>query len=197
MFTGIVSEIGEVLSQKKLGDNLNLSVSRPSNWDDLKEGDSIAVNGTCLTITELSDQAMNFTLIPETLAKTTFEGAKLKRVNLERAMRASDRLDGHFVLAHIDETGKVLTASGTNDDVKLGIAFSKDNQRLVIDKGSITINGVALTITKAEDAKLEVALIPYTLLHTTLSDLKPGDLVNLEFDALGKYVINALKQEGK
>ena len=171
---------------------MTLTFDRPKGWDDLLVGDSVATNGICLTVAAIRDKEYDCVAVPETLARTSF-GKKLpKKVNLERAMSMKSRFDGHFVQGHVDGTGQV-SAIKNNGERRLTITFDPKNRNLVMYKGSITIDGVALTVASVEDNNLTVALIPHTLEHTTLPSLKLGDYVNLEFDILGKYVINSLK----
>jgi riboflavin synthase len=192
MFTGIITDIAEVKHSDKKENGLKLTFKKPNGWKDLELGDSISTNGACLTVTKIDDDSYECFLIPETLAKTTFGRRVPDKVNLERALKADGRIDGNFVLGHVDEVGEVISFSKDNDWVMLVIACSKEFQGLVVYKGSVVINGVALTISKATIGSFEVSLIPYTLDHTTLGLLNNGDSVNIEYDILGKYVLNNL-----
>jgi riboflavin synthase len=191
MFTGIISDTSNMRLAKQDDSGMTLTFDRPARWNDLKLGESIATNGICLTVAALRATEYDCVAIPETLARTSF-GTKLpEKVNLERALRIGDRLDGHFVQGHVDDVGQV-SAIDTSDGQRLTITFDPKHRPLVVEKGSITIDGVALTITAVTKDSLTVALIPHTLENTTLYALKVGDVVNLEFDILGKYIQNSL-----
>ncbi|MBI2592197.1 riboflavin synthase [Candidatus Saccharibacteria bacterium] len=186
MFTGIITHTSEVESTKKVPGGLRITLRRPSQWTDLSLGESISINGTCLTVDYLNNDSFGCTLVSETLKKTIFGNQKLQKVHLERAMKAGERFGGHFVQGHIDCVGKVVSSEKAGAEV--AIDFPAQFKKYVIDKGSIAINGVSLTIVEVHRNQLTVALIPYTLQHTNLGSLKVGDKVNLEFDMLGKYV---------
>jgi riboflavin synthase len=193
MFTGIVTQVAAVASSEETSEGVKLAIERPKAWHDLELGESVNTNGVCLTVAALHDDTYEVVMVPETLAKTSF-GQKLPgRVNLERALSAADRFGGHFVQGHVDGTGKVVALENNSDGVRLKVAFGAANRQLVIPKGSITINGVALTVADLQDDQLTVALIPHTLEQTTLGSLREGDQVNLEYDMLGKYVLNSLQ----
>jgi riboflavin synthase len=190
MFTGIISDVTSMKVSEESKDGLVLTFKKPSGWDDLKIGESIATNGVCLTITALRPTEYDCFVMPETLEKTSFGSSLPTEVNLERALQIGDRLDGHFVQGHVDGIGTV-TNIDTKDGYRITISFDPPCRKYVIYKGSITIDGVALTVVAVEDATLEVAIIPHTLEHTTLHNLQKGDPVNLEFDVIGKYVLNS------
>ncbi len=192
MFTGIITATAKVIAADKNDEGCRLVLDRPADWDDVSLGESIAVNGICLTVSALRGQELEFFLTPETLHKTSFGHQVPKMINLERALSVNDRFGGHFVQGHVDEVGTVDSIN-TTDGYRLAIKFNPENQELVVYKGSITVDGVALTVAKLDAGSLEVAVIPHTLEHTTLGDARMGDPVNLEFDILGKYVINSLK----
>ena len=193
MFTGIVETLGEVVSIEPRGEGCRLRVRAPEVVDGLSLGDSIAVNGACLTVCLLSGDEISFDAVRETLDCTStgslVEGG---RVNLERAMRADARFDGHIVQGHVDGVGKVTELRRNADDVELHIACSPELAGLLVDKGSVTVQGVSLTVVAAREAGFHVALIPHTLEVTNLGQLATGDLVNLEADILGKYVASYL-----
>ena len=191
MFTGIISQTSEVKSTKKVPAGLVVTFKKPRQWTDLVLSESVSVNGVCLTVQGLNSNSFSCSLIPETLKKTTFGELIPSIVNLERATKVGDRFGGHFVQGHIDCTGEVLSIKNSGES-QITIEFPAKFINFVVDKGSITVNGVALTISKAEKNRLSVALIPYTLQHTNLGNLKVGDRVNLEFDMLGKYAAKAL-----
>ncbi|MCL6642132.1 MAG: riboflavin synthase [Candidatus Bipolaricaulota bacterium] len=187
MFTGIVTDTGEVLHVS----TARLSVSTPKLFRELEIGRSIAVNGTCLTIIELNPAAESFSaeLSPETLARTNL--GVLRRgdlVNLELPLRFSDRLDGHFVLGHIDTVGEVISISRKEKGAVFRFRVDRSYARYLVEKGSIAIDGISLTIFNISDGEFEVAIIPHTLEQTNLRVRRPEDRVNIEFDILGKYV---------
>ncbi len=192
MFTGIISDVAAVLKHSSVADGITMSFERPAGWTDLSLGESIATDGACLTVSALRDDGYDCFLMSETLRKTTFGTAMPKRVNLERAMRAGDRFGGHIVQGHVDEVGTVVGIDESAGWV-MRVRFGHEQAGLVMYKGSICINGVSLTVTQVRDDELSVALIPHTLEHTTLGDLKAGDRVNLEFDTVGKYIANIME----
>jgi riboflavin synthase len=201
MFTGIVESVGEVRSMEPQGEGSRLRVVAPEITGGLSLGDSIAVNGACLTVCQFDAESVAFDAVRETLDCTSL-GALVAgdAVNLERAMRADGRFDGHIVQGHVDGIGVVREIRKNADDVELHISAAVDLAGLLVDKGSVTVQGVSLTVVKALEDGFHVALIPHTLEVTTLGRLGPGDQVNLEADILGKYVVRYLAQmnlEGK
>lgn len=188
MFTGIITNTTKVLSNKSNKDGLLLEFARPTDWQDLELGESIATDGVCLTVASMTDKTYTCHLIPETLRVSTF-GAKVpESVNLERSLKLGDRLSGHMVQGHVDAVAKV-TKIDQSDGYQLYIETNKDWQKLVVHKGAITVNGVSLTVASKDSKSFSVALVPYTLEHTTLGSLNTGELVNLEFDIVGKYIL--------
>lgn len=152
-------------------------------------GDSLAVNGVCLTAVEVGDQGVATDVVAETLRRSNLGSVEPgDRVNLERPLRADGRFDGHIVQGHVDATGEIIRVESEGQGCLIKIAASEDGLRYVVEKGSITVDGVSLTVTSTDAAGFEVALIPHTLSVTTLGLRRPGDLVNLEFDVLAKYV---------
>jgi riboflavin synthase len=195
MFTGIVETIGIVEAVEPSADLTRLVVGAESIADGLKLGDSVAVNGGCLTVTSIRDGRFAFEAIPETMERTSLGDLKVgSRVNLERAMRAGDRLDGHIVQGHVDGVGTVRQVIQDGNDVRLQIDCDPELADCVVEKGSIAIDGVSLTVAALLPSGFEVALIPHTLEVTTLSDRQPHDRVNLEADVLGKYVKRYLER---
>lgn len=192
MFTGIISHTTEIKSARHTNDGLALTFKKPKSWRDLQMGESVSTNGVCLTVAAIRENEYDCFLVPETLAKSIFGNEIPKCVNLERSMKVDDRFGGHFVQGHVDDVGRVASISDT-DGRQYTIQYSKDNRALVIPKGSITINGVSLTVAQIDAQTFSVAVIPYTLQNTTLGSLKKGNKVNLEFDIFGKYIINELK----
>jgi riboflavin synthase len=203
VFTGIVEEIGEVLDLSSTDDVVVVTVRGPTVTSDARTGDSIAVNGVCLTVTglvpRLADDtlpdAFRVELVPETLARSSFaDVAPGTRVNLERAVAVGGRLGGHIVQGHVDGVGTLLSRKpdarsnpGARSD-ELRFALPSGLARYVVEKGSITVDGVSLTVAATDGATFTVALIPTTLAHTTLGARAPGDTVNLEVDVVAKYV---------
>lgn len=190
MFTGIVEEIGTVAALEETPTGVSARISATRALDDLRVGDSIAVNGVCLTATAFDDTGFVVDAIPETLARTTLGGLTVgSRVNLERPVRAGGRLDGHIVQGHVDGIGTVTeTGEAPNGGVILTVEPDGDLSRYIVEKGSIAINGVSLTVASVAGGAFTVALIPHTLEVTNLGQLEEGDQVNLEVDVIAKYV---------
>jgi riboflavin synthase len=192
MFTGIVEHIGKIESIEPKGDLTRFRIDLGWIAEGVKIGDSIAVAGCCLTVTEIDGSVHGFEAIPETLGNTRLGGFAVgQNVNLERAMGVSSRFDGHMVQGHIDGTGRVARFDQVGNEVELHIECDADLATQLVDKGSVTIDGVSLTVVAVGSSTFQgfhVALIPHTLEVTTLSDLKSGDAVNLEVDVFGKYV---------
>jgi riboflavin synthase len=189
VFTGIIECVGTVESLRPLGSAARIVVRAPSIASELRVGDSIAVSGACLTVTEVEGETFALDAIPETLERTALgELTPGSPVNLERALRAGGRLDGHIVQGHVDATGRVRDLARAGDDVRLAIDCPGELADALLPKGSVAVDGVALTVVNVEAKGFDVALIPYTLEATTLGGLEPGRRVNLEADVLGKYV---------
>jgi riboflavin synthase len=194
MFTGIVEELGTVVALEPQSDAVRLSVGATTVLEDAALGDSISVNGCCLTVAERTDSTWTADVMAETLAKTGL-GALVagERVNLERAVTAGTRLGGHLVQGHVDAVGRVVRRDpGEHWDV-VTVAMPGDLAPYLVDKGSITVDGVSLTVVEAGDDRFTVSLIPETLRRTTLGFREPGDAVNLEVDVIGKYVARQLE----
>ena len=188
MFTGIIEDLGTISNLTKEGGNLHITVNS-SITDELKVDQSVAHNGVCLTVIDISDEDYIVTAIQETLDKTNLGELEIgKKVNLERAMKLGDRLDGHIVQGHVDQTAKCTNVTEEDGSWIFTFEYNKDQNNVTIEKGSITVNGVSLTVVNSKINKFSVAIIPYTYEHTTFHDLKTGDTVNLEFDVIGKYV---------
>ena len=187
MFTGIIEDLGEIIGIEKEGNNIHFSVkSRLSN--ELKIDQSVAHNGVCLTVVNIVDDIYKVTAIKETLAKTNLGDLVVgSLVNLERAMAANGRFDGHVVQGHVDQTGVCESITDENGSWMFTIAHEAKGH-ITVEKGSITINGVSLTVVNSTTNNFSVCIIPYTFEHTSFKTLKPGDTVNLEFDIIGKYV---------
>jgi riboflavin synthase len=195
MFTGIIEAVGKVVSAEERGELVRFAVEAPEVTEGVKLGDSVAVNGTCLTVVEATPAVLAFEAIRETLLKTSLGGlAPGSRVNLERAMRADARLDGHIVQGHVDDTGRVAKLVRDGDDVRFYVDCAPEFADLLVEKGSVAIDGVSLTVVDVRPDGFDVALIPHTLVVTTLGERTPGDPVNLEADVLGKYVKKYLER---
>ncbi|MGW1074023.1 riboflavin synthase [Streptomyces sp. NPDC002537] len=189
MFTGIVEELGEVVAIENRGDSSVLRLRGPLVTDGAKHGDSIAVNGVCLTVVDTADGEFTADVMAETLDRSGLGAlAPGSRVNLERPMALGGRLGGHLVQGHVDGTGTVLERVPGEHWEVVKIALPAGLRRYVVDKGSITVDGISLTVVEAGDDFFTVSLIPTTLQLTTLGIKQPGDPVNLEVDVLAKYV---------
>jgi riboflavin synthase len=198
MFTGIVEELGTVAEVLDQGDAIRLSIRAETVLEDVALGDSIAVNGCCLTVAAVDDDTWTADVMQETLDKTSLHGIRPgDRVNLERAVTADTRLGGHIVQGHVDGVGTVLgrTPSEHWEVVEIGVPPAL--ARYLVDKGSVAVDGVSLTVVVAGDDRFTVSLIPETLTRTTLGTRAAGDLVNLEVDVLAKYVERLLPFAGK
>jgi riboflavin synthase len=194
VFTGIVEELGEVVGVEDLGDSSRLTVRGPLVTSDAGHGDSIAVNGVCLTVVTTEDGTFTADVMAESLRRSSLGAVRSgSRVNLERAVKVSDRLGGHVVQGHVDGMGEVLAVTPTEHWTVVRIAVPDTLDRYVVEKGSITVDGVSLTVSALGDGWCEVSLIPTTLSATTLGIRRPGDAVNLEVDVIAKYVEKLLR----
>ena len=194
MFTGIVEEIGEVVRLERENANLHLYI-KSSFANELKIDQSVAHNGVCLTVVAIEGDTYKVTAIAETLAKTHLGSLKVgDAVNLERGMLLNTRLDGHIVQGHIDQTATCVCIQEEAGSTRFSFEYDASSGNVVIEKGSITVNGVSLTVVDAAIDGFGVAVIPYTLAHTNLHLLKVGSVVNIEFDVIGKYVARLLQR---
>lgn len=186
MFTGIIEQLGIVKAIRKEGENIHFTISAPFTAE-LKIDQSVAHNGCCLTVVELSSDEYVVTAIQETLDKTNLKSWKIgTKVNLERCMQMNGRLDGHIVQGHVDTTAICTAIEDQNGSWKY--TFQYLNDMVTVEKGSVTINGTSLTVVDSKDKEFSVCIIPYTYEHTNFHALQIGDTVNLEFDIIGKYV---------
>ncbi len=188
MFTGIIEAEGKVENIEKEGTNVHFTISSPISHE-LKIDQSVAHNGVCLTVTSLLENKYTVTAIEETLIRSNI--GQLKNgtsVNLERAMLQHGRLDGHIVQGHVDATATCVSIKEVEGSWYFTFKFDKKNAHLLVDKGSVCVNGVSLTVVSPDEATFSVAIIPYTYEHTNFNQLKIGSSVNLEFDILGKYI---------
>lgn len=194
MFTGIIEDMGKVQSITQGQNAMELTISSRKVLEDVHLGDSIAVNGVCLTVTRFTNQHFTVDVMPETVKATSLQSLQTgDSVNLERAMSANGRFGGHFVSGHVDGTGVILRKRPVANAVYIDIAISEELSRYCLLKGSITIDGTSLTIFELQPRQVTVSLIPHTYHETVLGMKKEKDLVNIETDLLGKYVINQLK----
>ncbi|MCX5641734.1 MAG: riboflavin synthase [Candidatus Omnitrophica bacterium] len=185
MFTGIVEEIGKVKAVAGKKGILTLETS----FSDLRDGESVAVNGVCLTVNRTEKKLASFDLSPETLGKTGLGKLKIGQpVNLERALRLGDRIGGHLVTGHIDGKGKILAIKKTGSGKEITILFPPEIKKYLAVKGSVAIEGVSLTVSGLSGNRISVALIPYTLTKTNLGEKRAGDTVNLEVDIIARYL---------
>jgi riboflavin synthase len=188
MFTGIIEETGSISKLETAGGNLNIWV-KAAITSELKIDQSVAHNGVCLTVVSLAAEEYMVTAINETLQKTNLGNLQEgDPVNLERGMRLGDRLDGHIVQGHVDQTATCTQVKEEDGSWVFSFEYDPQLQNITIEKGSITVNGVSLTVVNSHKNRFSVAIIPYTYEHTTFKNLKAGDVVNLEFDVIGKYV---------
>ena len=185
MFTGIIEELGRVLTIT----NYELSVNSDCVLENTKLGDSISVNGVCLTVTKLNNNGFSADMSPETLRVTALKELKIgSAVNLERAVKMGDRMGGHIVSGHVDGIGKCLRITQVKDFYEIEIELPKELAKYTVKKGSIAVNGISLTIAEVSSNIIKIAVIPHTFENTNLSILKNGDFVNIETDILAKYV---------
>jgi riboflavin synthase len=189
MFTGIVEEIGSVEEVTRGEGSFELTIAASAVLEGTPIGDSISVEGVCLTVTALSDTSFSVGLAPETLSRTTL-GSLVEgdHVNLERSLTPTSRMGGHFVQGHIDGTGEILSKKKDDDSVRLVIGFRPDLMHYVVNKGFIAVDGISLTVIDAFDDRFSLMLVDHTLKHVTLGRKKVGNRVNIEVDILAKYV---------
>lgn len=192
MFTGLVQMLGVVSDVRRVDNGMQIVLNAP-DCGDLAVGDSMLTNGVCLTATDVYDDGFVVHAISETLSRTNLGSLRRgDRVNLERALRLSDRLDGHIVTGHIDGVGRIEKKTREGTEVNFWFSVSQDMTRLIVEKGSIAVDGISLTVTGVTDTGFGVSIIPHTLIHTTLGFKSPGDLVNVETDMIGKYIVKLL-----
>jgi riboflavin synthase len=198
MFTGIVEELGTVATIVDQGDAVRLTLRASTVLEDVSLGDSISVNGCCLTVVSRDGDLWTADVMQETLDKTSLLGARPgDRVNLERAVTAGTRLGGHIVQGHVDGVGTIVSRSPSEHWEVVEVSIPTGLSRYLVDKGSITVDGVSLTVVQAGDDSFTISLIPETLARTTLGFRQPGDRVNLEVDVLAKYVERLLPFSAK
>ena len=189
MFTGIVEELGKIQKIETRSSGMRFTISAKLVMDDLNIGDSISINGVCLTVTEKKEKEFSLDLVPETLNKSNLgELIEGNYVNLERAMQASDRFGGHILQGHVETLGVILDKQQQEDNAVISVGLDPEWMRFCIPKGSIALDGISLTIAKIEANIVEIVLIPHTLENTTLGLKSKSDTLNIETDIIGKYV---------
>jgi riboflavin synthase len=189
VFTGLIEEVGRVVATRTSDHGTKLEIAAPRTAREARTGQSIAVNGCCLTLTSRRGDRLSFDLLEETVARTNLEKLRQNsRLNLERALRADGRLGGHFVQGHVDCVSRLIAFDRKGADFRLEVELPENSRHYVAFKGSITVNGISLTVAEVLPRSFAVCIIPYTKRHTNLDRATIGDLVNLEFDILAKYV---------
>ena len=192
MFSGIIEAVGTVREFVHGEESATIAVETDSKFRNLEDGESIAVNGVCLTVTEFNDSVFRMDLGTETLNKTSFKNVKSgDRVNLERSLTFSSKISGHFVSGHIDQVGKVISIEEKPGEVLLKFSHPPFLSPYIMEKGSIALDGISLTVFNCKENSFNVSIIPFTWSHTNLNARKIGDLINIECDMIGKYVYKA------
>ena len=195
MFTGIIEGLGTLNRIEKEGDNVHFTLSSEFT-NELKIDQSLAHNGVCLTVVKITENEYTVTAIAETLQKTNLGALEVSNiVNLQRCMKLSDRLDGHIVQGHVDQTGEVVSLELLDGSWKFTFEYDSSKSNITVEKGSVTINGVSLTVVDSGINTFSVCIIPYTFEHTNFCKFKVGTLVNLEFDIVGKYLTKLYLQQ--
>jgi riboflavin synthase alpha subunit len=191
MFTGLIESVATLTAVSRIPDGVRLEVSSP--WvTGVQVGESVAVNGVCLTVVAAVDGRLSMDVGPETLRATTLGRLTSgRKVNLERALKVGDRLGGHFVQGHVDGTGELLDIRPSSDFTWLTFSYPLEHDAWIIPKGAMAVDGISLTVASLARARFDVQIVPFTWEHTALPELRVGDAVNLEFDILGKYAVRA------
>lgn len=193
MFTGIIECIGKVVALRPEQSNLDLIIESPISHE-LKIDQSVSHNGVCLTVVEVTATTHRVTAIDETLKKTNIGALQIgNEVNLERCTKVGDRLDGHIVQGHVDQTATCVSVEEQNGSWLYTFRYAPSRENIVVEKGSVCVNGTSLTAFNAKDGMFSVAIIPYTYEHTNIKEVKTGSLVNIEFDIIGKYVARMME----
>lgn len=196
MFTGLVESMGTVVGVRPFRQDYHFDINAGLDLSGDSIGDSVAVNGVCLTVTKLSESVFTAAASAETISRSTLGELRTgSKVNIERALTLSTRLGGHLVLGHVDTVGTIVAARTVGESIRLKIQFAKSFSRYVIEKGSVAVDGISLTINAVYPDAFEVNIIPFTAQSVSLTLKKPGDRVNLEFDVIGKYVERLLQRE--
>jgi riboflavin synthase len=195
MFSGIVEEAAPVVALVPEGENLHISIA-PSFIEELKIDQSISHNGVCLTVVDLKDTYYTVTAIKETLLKSNLGRLKVgDKVNLERSMLMNGRIDGHIVQGHVDQTAVCTAVREEKGSWYFSFSYDPSYGNITVEKGSVAVNGVSLTVVNSRSDGFDVAIIPYTYEHTNFHSIKPGTVVNIEFDIIGKYIAKILKEQ--
>lgn len=195
MFTGLIQDVGKIQAVEPAGGGVRLTLSTRLNLASLKIGDSISVDGVCLTVVRMSGTAFTVEVSPETLRRSTLSAARQGHaVNLETALKMSDPLGGHLVSGHVDGTGEILEVILEGNSWRYRFGISREISRYLVEKGSVAVDGISLTVAECGDQEFTVSVIPHTAQSTTLGNKKPGDRVNLESDIIAKYVEKFVRQ---
>jgi len=196
MFTGLIKEIGVIKNIKKIGDGAEITVLSSTVIQDANIDDSIAINGVCLTVVAVDNNSFTVQAVKESLQITTLNKLKLmEKVNLEPAMKVSDRLGGHIVQGHVDAKGKISKIINNINGTEFTINYPKELKKYIVHKGSICIDGISLTIAEVNDIQFRLSIIPHTLKQTTAENWKIGREINIETDIIGRYIENMLKND--
>jgi riboflavin synthase len=194
VFSGIVEEVGRVVELQPREESMRITLDAPLVAEDTRVSDSVCVNGVCLTVTQAKGSRLSFDAVQETLSRSSLGALEVgSRVNLERSLAVGQRLGGHFVQGHVDATAELLAMEEVDNSYELVFETDADLAPLMVEKGSITLDGISLTLAAVEHDRFKVAIIPFTWEHTNLSDRRVGDRVNVEADILGKHVLRALQ----
>lgn len=192
MFSGIIESVGRVENLSQRNDQVTITVRADSGFAGLELGESVAVNGVCLTVCEMTDKGFSAILSGETIQRTNFKSiAKGGEVNLERSLTPTQKISGHFVFGHVDQVGSIVDIQKTKSDLLFRFQYPKELDPYIVEKGSIAIDGISLTVFSCQENQFTVTIIPHTIAMTNLKSRKIGDLVNLECDMIGKYVFKA------
>ena len=192
MFSGIIESLGTIREFVHGQESVAMVIETKTNFSRLDEGESIAVNGVCLTVVNFNESMLRMDLGTETLSKTSFKNSKVgDQVNLERSLTPSSKISGHFVSGHVDQVGEVLSIEKKSGEVLLQFSHSPSLSPFIMEKGSIALDGISLTVFNCKDNRFNVSIIPFTWEHTNLSAREIGDLINIECDMIGKYVYKA------
>ena len=198
MFTGIIEEIGTVLNLSKDNNAAKIKIKAEKIFEDINIGDSISVNGLCLTVSTIDKNTFTADIMPVSLEKSNLKSFYFgDKVNLERALKLKSRIGGHFISGHIDNTGEIIYLKRKDHSLLIEIVVSDNMKKFIIPEGSIAINGISLTIAQITSKGFIVSIVPHTLRETTLSSVKIGHIVNLEVDMIGKYVYNFLQKSNE
>ena len=193
MFTGLIEDVGTIVQLSPIPDGLSIGIDSKIITEELKLGDSVAVNGVCLTVTKYQSTQFTLEAVQETLQKSTLQNLKTgSRINLERAIRFGDRMGGHFVQGHVDGKGVIQQIKPIGSAIWFQIKVSDEFDRYIINKGSIAIDGISLTVAEKSGSSVKISVIPHTFQNTNLVFLKEGDFLNIELDMMAKYIENIM-----